>query len=179
MSRVVARKMAEEQWKPVVEYEGYYEVSNRGDVRSVTRKVAGRNGRIDTRLGQAKKTFVSKNGRQIVNFSKEGINKTYQVSRLMALAFLPNPGDFPEVDHIDRNPLNNDLANLRWCNRQTNLDNRTPFQQPLGVTGERYIIITAQGNYQIRIRGLCLGTHSTLEEAKVLRDDFIASHPEL
>jgi hypothetical protein len=169
-------KMSEEQWKVIPGYEGYYEISNIGRVKSLTRKVVGRNARIDERIGQEKKTFINHGGRVIVNLSKGGVNKTFQISRLVALTFLPNLDNLPEVDHIDRNPLNNNLTNLRWCSRKTNLENRADFEQPLGVTGERYIIVTAIDHYQVNMKGVCLGTRPTLKEAIDLRESGIIDH---
>ena len=59
-----------------------------------------------------------------VGLSRDGKPKTLPVSRLVALHYIPNPENKPEVDHIDRNPSNNHVSNLRWVTRQENLDNR-------------------------------------------------------
>lgn len=52
-----------------------------------------------------------------VILSDNGKNKTYFVHRLVAAAFIPNPDNLPEIDHIDGNRANNDATNLRWCTR--------------------------------------------------------------
>ena len=168
--------MSEEQWKVIPGYEGYYEISDQGRVKSVGRVVVGREDRMLPIYSREKKTFINQRGRVIVNLSKGGVNKTYLISRLIALTFLPNLDNLPEVDHIDRNPLNNNLTNLRWCSRKTNLENRADFERPLGVTGERYIIMTAEGNYQVNMKGVCLGTRPTLKEAIDLRESGIIDH---
>ncbi len=56
-----------------------------------------------------------------------GQNK-FRLHRLLAIHYIPNPNNYPEVDHIDGNTLNNDLSNLRWCDRSTNCQNRNIFK---------------------------------------------------
>ena len=162
-----------EEWEAIVGYEKHYEISNQGRVRSVLRSIRYKNGKTVTYAASPKTTHVNA-GRVVVSLSKDGVNTTYQISRLMAFAFLPNPNEWPEVDHIDRNPLNNNLSNLRWADRKLNLENRAPFEYHLGVTGERYITKTAQGHYQVMkmIDGkhVSLGTRDTLEEAIQVRE---------
>jgi hypothetical protein len=167
--------MSEEQWKVIPGYEGYYEISDQGRVRSIERDIKSSYKKVHKRKSIIKQTFVTKNNRAIVLLSKEAVNKTYQISRLIALAFLPNSEALPEVDHIDRNSLNNNLTNLRWCDRKTNLKNRNDFERPLGITGHRGIVITAQGHYQVSKLNedgthISCGTRKTLEEAIALRD---------
>ena len=99
--------MSIEVWKPVVGYEGLYEVSSYGRVRN-------RYGRIllieTTRVGYLRVSLY-------VNCHQ----KHYLVHRLVAHAFLPNPHHYPEVNHKDENPSNNCVENLEWCSRTYNM----------------------------------------------------------
>jgi hypothetical protein len=167
--------MAEEQWKPVTGYEGYYEISDQGNVKSCERKVSGKEGRIDIRRAQSKKTFINKNnGYLVVNLSKEGKNVTYLIHRLMAFAFLVNPDNLVEIDHIDRNKTNNTLSNLRWVSHSANMLNRVLLPKPLGESKQRYIAKTPANTYSVRIpRGFYLGTFETIEEAVSVRDAYL------
>lgn len=99
-----------EHWKVVDSYKNY-EVSTKGRVRNVG-------------TGQIKAQFDNGNGYLYVNLSRNGKKKNFRVSRLVATAFIPNPDNLPEVDHIDRNPYNNCVENLRWADRTTQVDNR-------------------------------------------------------
>lgn len=60
-----------------------------------------------------------------ISLTKNGERKLYRIHRLLAIQYIPNPDNLPEIDHIDRNKLNNDLSNLRWCSRFVNANNRS------------------------------------------------------
>ena len=104
----------EEIWKPVVGYEGLYEVSNLGRVRSLNYR----------NTGKVKELISHDNGfgYLIVELRNSGNRKTYSVHRLVAQAFIPNPDNLPEVNHRDLCKTNNCLLNLEWCSRKYNLE---------------------------------------------------------
>ena len=104
----------EEIWKPVVGYEGYYEVSNLGNVRSLTRTLAKGQYKI-CRKGRPVKLYSTKQGYLKAPLCKNSILKGMFVHRLVAKAFLPNPHNFPCINHKDENKANNDVTNLEWC----------------------------------------------------------------
>lgn len=99
-----------EIWKDVIGYEGLYQVSNLGRVKSFKFK----NERL---LGGT----INHNGYRVVNLTKNGITKHKFVHRLVANAFIDNPQGKPFVNHIDSNPLNNMVSNLEWCTQSENV----------------------------------------------------------
>lgn len=103
-----------DKWVSVIGYEGLYSVSNDGHVVSVKRNKL---------LKQNKHRRV--NGYYIVRLSKFGKAKQFLVHRLVATAFIPNPNNKPEVNHIDRNKLNNISDNLEWVTHQENIKHST------------------------------------------------------
>lgn len=109
-----------EEWRPVVGYEGYYEVSSLGRVRSVERGVVNCNGVCRVRKSKIMKTRVSNRGREGLGLNKNKCQTYQSVHRLVAMAFLPNPDNLPEVNHKDENPLNNRVDNLEWCTSDYN-----------------------------------------------------------
>lgn len=106
-----------EKWKAVKGYEGLYEVSNYGRVKSVAHVSCGRHFKEKILKGGK-----FSNGYLFACLRKDGSNKNHLVHRLVAVAFLDNPENLPEVNHKDGNRTNNRLENLEWCSRSYNLE---------------------------------------------------------
>lgn len=111
-----------EIWKPVKGYEGYYEVSNLGNVRSVDRVVVYSNGAKHSYKGTILSTRPNSAGYTTVRLSINQDRVNHFVHRLVAEAFLPNPNNYPQVNHKDENPKNNALENLEWCSATYNIN---------------------------------------------------------
>ena len=109
-----------EQWKDVKGYEGVYQVSNLGRVRSLDHYVkTGHNGKRLSR-GKVLKQDLTCNGYLFIKTSKKYKSKHLAVHRLVAKAFIENPKDLPDVNHKDETKHNNIATNLEWCNNSYN-----------------------------------------------------------
>lgn len=104
-----------EEWRDVVGYEGEYQVSNCGNVKSMTRRVKTKNGCYAIKTGKMLAKTLKKKGYLCVNLSSHGKAKCVEIQRLVAIAFLPNPNNYPCVNHKDENKENNSADNLEWC----------------------------------------------------------------
>lgn len=123
--------MLGEQWKTVAGYEGLYEVSDLGRVRSLDRLVAyKRTGGVMLRRGRLLAGALDKAGYAHLVLCKEGKQKTLYFSRLVAQAFVPNPDNLPDVHHKDFDKTNNSSRNLVWTTHQQNIKH--------SVVGGRY-----------------------------------------
>lgn len=122
-----------EIWKDIKGYEGYYQISNKGNVKSLSRQWIGK-----TKLGEDKvnttkerilKPYVEKGKRSNIKDSlytslrKDDKNKKIYIHRLVASHFIPNPNPHLniEVNHIDGNRMNNSVENLEWVTKQENI----------------------------------------------------------
>jgi len=110
-----------EVWKDIPNYEGYYQVSNLGRVKSLKRRVYA--GRKRTRW-QYERILSNKknngNGYVVVALNKDGISTNKYVHRLVAEIFIPNIHNLKYINHKDENKKNNCVNNLEWCSAQYN-----------------------------------------------------------
>lgn len=167
-----------EEWRDIAGYEKLYKVSNLGRVKSLARERVGSNIYQDA----FKRTYsekildpVSRGEYLAVTLYKEGKQSRKSIHRLVLLAFVPNPDNLPEADHINRNKHDNCLENLRWASHSTNSLNR---DMRLGISNNRFITLSDEGTYRVRIKRTDLyfnKTFSSLEEAVEARDTSLAT----
>lgn len=121
-----------EIWKDIEGYEGFYQISNLGNIRSLDRWVVNRAGKRQFIRGRLMKPWAdSRNCYLEVTLCKNGKERKCLMHRLVASAFIPNPNNYPEVDHIDHNPKNNSVENLRWVTHKENLHNSYDTMSPV------------------------------------------------
>ena len=109
--------MREEIWKDIEGYEGYYMVSNMGNVKSLGN---GKSRNSNYSKERILKPSKNKDGYLYVFLYKDGKRKFYTVHQLVGNAFLSNPQGYKEVNHIDEDKTNNRADNLEWCSRVYN-----------------------------------------------------------
>lgn len=152
--------MKKEEWVFIPGYEGLYMVSNWGIVKSMPKN----NKKNDSIM----KPIIDKDGYLILSLSKNGVKKRFSVHRAVALAFIPNPNNYPLVLHDDDNPSNNHVDNLMWGTDQMNSD--------LKVSKNRHKFFCKEqnGNSKLKesqvyeIRNLYLtGNYSYVELSKI------------
>lgn len=114
-----------EEWKDVAGYDGYYQVSNKGNVKSVDRQVPqiNNNGETYIRLlkGKILKPRVQNGGYLVVWLCKLGVCKAVTVHRLVAQAFVPNSLGLKDINHINGVKIDNHVENIEWCTRSENI----------------------------------------------------------
>lgn len=109
-----------ENWREIPGYEGLYEVSDIGNVRSICRVVHYANGSTRTIQGKVLTKNLS-NGYHAVTLSRNNSQKIFLVHRLVALLFLGSPKSNEVVNHKDGNKTNNAAINLEWCTQKENV----------------------------------------------------------
>lgn len=112
-----------EIWKDVEEYEGLYQVSNMGRVKSCKRVIMRNNGKPQTINEKYLKPSYDKCGYMVVNLWKNNKFKQKKLHQIIAQAFIPNPENKPYIDHINCNTSDNRLENLRWVTHKENMNN--------------------------------------------------------
>jgi hypothetical protein len=157
------------EYEPLKGFEKLYVINREGSIWSYYSK----NGRLMNTLQHEMNHCLSK-GYKVVNLRKNGIKKHRCLHRLLALQFIPNPNNLPDIDHINRNKLDNSLENLRWVTSKQNNNNRT------NKSIHPFIRLTPFGKYCIRfkINGVMthIGCYKTLEEALSERDCHLDLH---
>lgn len=112
----------DEVWREVKGYEGIYEVSNLGRVRSLERFRKNNGGLQKTPQRLLSLDRVNHKGYVLVHLSKNGTNKNISLHRLVADAFIPNPGGKAQVNHKDGDKRNNSVDNLEWVTGKENIN---------------------------------------------------------
>ena len=160
LGRAEIRNM--EEWKDIKDMNGYYQISNFGNVKSF---ITYRQNKKET--GKILKPFLVTKKYQTVSL----FSKSYSVHRLVAEHFIPNPNNLPQVNHIDGDKTNNNISNLEWV---TNRENSIHYHKSDDTSG---IQMTKANTYSTKIRHnkkqVYLGTFSTLDEAISVRKKYI------
>ena len=152
-----------EVWRPVEDYP-QYQVSNMGRVKGPRGVLQG--------------GINCQTGYPYVHLRKDGKAYSPTIHRLVALAFIENPNNYPVIDHINRNRQDNRLENLRWASQSQNCVNKDLRGTN---TGDPYISINKEGNYMISInreKKKYATCKSTLEKAIAWRDTILNSTAE-
>lgn len=132
-----------EVWKDIENYEGLYQVSNLGRVRSLDRKDA-QGHRLK---GKVLSSGLNSRGYLIVILYRDGGTKNKTVHRLVASAFIPNPDNLPQINHRDEDKTNNAVSNLEWCSALYNMRYGTHSER-VAKALERPIYVIADSNHR-------------------------------
>lgn len=148
-----------EIWKDIKGYEGLYQISNYGRVKSLG------NGNSNNSKERILKPAKLKDGYLYVILSKQGKRKGFKIHRLVAQAFIENPNNYPQVNHKDEDKTNNNVSNLEFCTPKYNINYGTAIQRRVENTDYKaiaakidYTVISAKRTAKISKQVLCVET---------------------
>ncbi len=136
----------QEIWKDIVGYEGIYQISNKGRVKSLKRKCKSIHG-YRTVPEKIYASCLDAYGYPIVTLHKEGKRKTRTVHRLVAEAFIDNPEGMTQINHIDEIKTNNFVENLEWCTIEYNNAYGTRIERLIKTQQRAVIQLDMKGNF--------------------------------
>ncbi len=149
----------QEIWKDVVGYEGLYQASNLGNIRSLTRFTKDKRYDVKKTLkGKLLKLTKREDGYLIITFRKNKTAKKFRVHRLICETFIENIENKPCVNHINGNKTDNSIKNLEWCTYKENMIHA--FETGLSPSGEKHYISK-------------LNNEQVLEIKQILKKDYI------
>lgn len=153
-----------EIWKDIKGYEGLYQVSNMGRVKSLNRFIYKSNGTIQPFKGKIC-AMCPDNNYIKVSLSKNGKYALKLVHRLVAEAFIPNPENKPEIDHINTDRKDNRVENLRWCTHKENVNNPLTISKYKANTG-RIVSNETREKLSLALKGRKMSKESISKRTK-------------
>lgn len=138
-----------EIWKPIIDFEGIYEISNLGRCRSLDRYINRKNGSKQFIKGRILTPVKCTNGYLEYQINKDGKRYCKMAHRLVAEAFIPNPENKPEVNHKDEDIINNKVDNLEWMTSKENANYGTRNERckANNKTYKKVVQLTLDGEY--------------------------------
>lgn len=165
-----------EIWKDIKGYEGLYQVSSCGNIKSLERVV--KNNKFGGKRilpEQLLSPTDNGHGYKLIGLRKNGKRKNHYIHRLVAIAFIPNANNEKYVNHIDYNTANNVVENLEWCSQKENVQySSMRMKHPhkrwkISNTGEKYIYVRGD-KFRLCISNIIDRTFKTIEEAVKARE---------
>ena len=129
-----------EIWKDIPEYEGLYQASSLGNIRSIDRIIYDKNLKRSRNFkGKILKQNIRNDGYLFVNLSKNGINKVVKIHRIIAKTFIKNNNNYKCINHINGNKQDNNINNLEWCTYSHNIKEayRLGLKKSISIKGEK------------------------------------------
>lgn len=145
--------MEKEIWRPIKNYEGLYEISSWGNVKSLPKKVKVgiKNNNFAIKKEKILKQTHRKDGYRRIALSHNKSTKNYYVHRLVAEAFIDNPNNYKYINHKDENKSNNNIDNLEWCSFKYNINygtrNKRASKSLTGKNTKAVIQYDYEGNF--------------------------------
>lgn len=139
-----------EIWKDIPGYEEFYQVSNMGNIKSLSRYVKHNHGGFRIQKGRTIKQSINQDSYYCFALSRYGNRKTVLVHRIVGQVFIPNPNDFPLINHKDTIKTNNFYENLEWCTTQENTEHARVNN--LIVCGENHVMSKLTDKLVLEIR---------------------------
>lgn len=152
-----------EIWKDIINFEGLYQISNLGNVKSLPKKVKKKYGFRNTKEKLLKKVNHSA-GYYIVGLKKNKRDYKFFIHRLLAIHYIDNPNNFLCINHIDGDKQNNNLNNLEWCTKQennkhafkNNLINNTGINNGMSKLTEKDVLFIRENKYNFLQKELAI-----------------------
>lgn len=157
--------MTNEVWKDIPQYDGVYQVSNKGRIRSFAQ----------SKSGEPKLMYSASNGSgyRYVTLCKGGKRRNWYIHRLVATAFIGDITNGLVINHLDHDRSNNSVENLEITTQRNNVHySSSLMRKPKSRKGNYYI--TDRGNrFEVYVKLKYLGSYKTIEEARRARDEYI------
>lgn len=160
--------MGKEIWKPIKGYEGFYEISTFGNIRSLDRVIIYSNGKRIFTKGKNLKPIKNAHGYLTVNLKRNSKIKVCQIHRLVMLTFVENPLNLPMINHKDECKTNNHISNLEYCDCKYNSNYGTRNQR---LSAIMKIVGISKKVLQLSLEGEIIKEYDSISEVAKLGYD--------